>query len=721
CSVSNILELWSYNGTIIRSLTQADILNEINTATINPMSGRAYDVSTALGEISKNSTGSIIGSTGTKMTWLLNGNDTIKLKSAEWESKFLALAEKETALTINYFATRSFGDEAGGAISGDVAFLSAGYFVLIVYVAIVLGRFNQVEQGIYLAFSGILCVGFSIAVSFGLASAFGLEYGPLHSILPFLLLGIGVDDMFVIMGALNNLNPDEIELEIPEKMGHVLKHAGLSVTVTSLTDIVAFGIGATTQLPALKSFCGFASLGILGLFVFQLVFFTATLTLDQKRRGDDRNACCCCYKHKDYTPNACSQKEILITFFKKYYAPFLMKLPVKIVLFILTLAIFGANVYGVISLKQEFDSNWFIPQNSYAFLYLTESEKIFPDDGKKGSIYCGKIERTTRALSHRCQSVIGIAKHYTQSICIVDKYPVDEPAFVDTLYKYVNIEQRSLKRLMKFANTTGGDLVVCQMEFKLKNLPDSATEIAAMDSLRKVISDAGFPNTDCFAYARSFLNWETNKVIKNELYRNLGLAFACVFVVTLILIANLWTCLMVSSCILFTLVNVGGSMHFWGLTIETVTSIQLILAIGLAVDYSAHIGHTFMTIKGTRDERAKETLSEMGPPVFNGGFSTFLAFVLLAGSNSYVFSTFFKVFFLVVWYGLFHGLVYLPILLSWLGPSPYLTADHIYHTKVPPTGDHVAHHDHSSMNGMAMTNSSKQPYRNNVSLIFYFE
>lgn len=42
-------------------------------------------------------------------------------------------------------------------------------------------------------------------------------------------------------------------------------------------------------------------------------------------------------------------------------------------------------------------------------------------------------------------------------------------------------------------------------------------------------------------------------------------------------------------------------MHFWGLTIDTVTCIQLVLAIGLAVDYSAHIGHTYMTIAGTRN------------------------------------------------------------------------------------------------------------------------
>lgn len=45
-------------------------------------------------------------------------------------------------------------------------------------------------------------------------------------------------------------------------------------------------------------------------------------------------------------------------------------------------------------------------------------------------------------------------------------------------------------------------------------------------------------------------------------------------------------------------------MHWWGLTIDTVTCIQLVLAIGLAVDYSAHIGHTFMTVTGDRNGKA---------------------------------------------------------------------------------------------------------------------
>jgi len=42
-------------------------------------------------------------------------------------------------------------------------------------------------------------------------------------------------------------------------------------------------------------------------------------------------------------------------------------------------------------------------------------------------------------------------------------------------------------------------------------------------------------------------------------------------------------------------------------------------------------------------ERVKGALVEIGGPVTSGGFSTFLAFVLLAASKSYVFTTFFKV------------------------------------------------------------------------------
>ena len=64
-----------------------------------------------------------------------------------------------------------------------------------------------------------------------------------------------------------------------------------------------------------------------------------------------------------------------------------------------------------------------------------------------------------------------------------------------------------------------------------------------------------------------------------------------------------------------------------------------------------------------------KTLTHIGPAVFNGGLSTFCAFVLLAFSKSQTFLAFFKVFFLVVSFGLFHGLIFLPVVLSLIGPK----------------------------------------------------
>ena len=49
-----------------------------------------------------------------------------------------------------------------------------------------------------------------------------------------------------------------------------------------------------------------------------------------------------------------------------------------------------------------------------------------------------------------------------------------------------------------------------------------------------------------------------------ELYRNICLAFACIFVTTLLLLSDFLASVQVLLTVLFTLVNVGGSMYFWG-------------------------------------------------------------------------------------------------------------------------------------------------------------
>jgi len=67
-------------------------------------------------------------------------------------------------------------------------------------------------------------------------------------------------------------------------------------------------------------------------------------------------------------------------------------------------------------------------------------------------------------------------------------------------------------------------------------------------------------------------------------------------------------------------------------------------------------------------QRINATLTKIGPAVLNGGFSTFLTFILLSTSQSYIFLSFFKIFTLICIFGLYHGLVVLPVMLVVAGP-----------------------------------------------------
>ena len=194
-----------------------------------------------------------------------------------------------------------------------------------------------------------------------------------------------------------------------------------------------------------------------------------------------------------------------------------------------------------------------------------------------------------------------------------------------------------------------------------------------LEALQKVIDRA--KNTidgdfDAIPFTPLYLNAKVSNAISRELIRNIVLAMFCVFVATFLLIGDVFVSVLVIISVLISVVNIGGFMYFWQLSIEPMTSVLLIIAFGLAIDYSAHVGHAFIQAEGgNRDEKTRAALTKIaGPAVLYGGVSTLLAFVTLAPAKASLFLTFFKIFSLIVCCGLFSGLVWLPIVLSLVGP-----------------------------------------------------
>lgn len=82
-------------------------------------------------------------------------------------------------------------------------------------------------------------------------------------------------------------------------------------------------------MPFLQSFCMFAAMGVLFLFIFEITFFVSCLTMDEYRVAAKREGCCFIKLH-EWKPNALSQKNFVYDMFANYIGPTLMKRPVKV-------------------------------------------------------------------------------------------------------------------------------------------------------------------------------------------------------------------------------------------------------------------------------------------------------------------------------------------------------------------------------------------------------
>jgi hypothetical protein len=67
-----------------------------------------------------------------------------------------------------------------------------------------------------------------------------------------LFAGIGIDDTFVMLGAWRRTS---VQLPVPERMGRMLSEAAVSITITSVTDMISFWIGIISPFQSVRIFC----------------------------------------------------------------------------------------------------------------------------------------------------------------------------------------------------------------------------------------------------------------------------------------------------------------------------------------------------------------------------------------------------------------------------------------------------------------------------------
>ena len=100
--------------------------------------------------------------------------------------------------------------------------------------------------------------------------------------------------------------------------------------------------------------------------------------------------------------------------------------------------------------------------------------------------------------------------------------------------------------------------------------------------------------------------------------------------------------------------------------------VNLVTSLGFGVEFCNHIAMNFMKQTGTRDDRAKKALGEMGSSVLVGiTFTKFIGVIVLAFASSTLFKLYyFRMYLVIIILGAFNGLMVMPVMLSIIGPAP---------------------------------------------------
>ncbi|KAL7827352.1 hypothetical protein SRHO_G00330700 [Serrasalmus rhombeus] len=195
------------------------------------------------------------------------------------------LAQQSTSMVkVLYGGTELFDDEVRRTFHSDMllALFSGACITVLVYV---LTSFS-----LFLTFFGLASIGLSCLVALFLYHVvFGVKYlGILNGVAAFVIIGIGVDDVFVFISTFRQA------AHVPgaeQRMIYTVKTAGRATFLTSFTTAAAYAANAFSQIPAVHDFGLFMSLIVSCCWLWVSILMPAALCLWDKCGAAHASTC----------------------------------------------------------------------------------------------------------------------------------------------------------------------------------------------------------------------------------------------------------------------------------------------------------------------------------------------------------------------------------------------------------------------------------------------
>ncbi|CAG0912884.1 unnamed protein product [Notodromas monacha] len=521
--------------------------------------------------------------------------------------------------------------------------------------------------------------------------------------------GIGMDDTFLMLAAWRKTS---VHASVEHRVQETYAEAAVSMTITSLTNVLSFLIGATSSFRVLNIFCMYSGLSILFLYLYQITFFGGWMAFYGRLEKANRHTftmrkiityneaakqgrgtwyrMLCTGGHEpddDFDEGAeGATNHAVMLFFRNCVAKTLTKPVAKIMVGIIFICYVAGGLYGVLQLEEGLSLKRLVSDYSYYVDFYDKRFSEFMDYPYRVPIVvAGHVDYSDRTVQDDMERLLERIENHTfyansnftdswlrkflkfaemannHGANIIDLS--NETTFNENLRGVLNSGDNN-KNALDVVFDDGGRIIASRFIvqiYDLKKLPDLKD---CMLFLRHVFKEE-FPNYNLTAFNPVFSFAELLIGATNTAIQTVGIAAVVMLIIALIMIPESKCAIYVGFSLVSIELGVLGYMSLWGVNLDAISVGCLVMCIGFSVDFSAHVTHSFISSpESTNILKLQDAIEKAGLPILQGATSSVLGVIAMLKIPAYAYLIFVKTIFLVMIFGAVHGILFLPVLLT---------------------------------------------------------